>query len=151
MDNPITIVIFLIICALAGYALYVAGHAFVSGLREAKQKHDPHTAEARASTSSEEPDQQTRGHESSYEEAHYEAKHRHHVSARKPRPWYEVLETSADATLAEIKAAYRQKIALYHPDKVAGLGDELRALAEIHAKEINAAHVFACNLRREHE
>jgi DnaJ-class molecular chaperone len=61
--------------------------------------------------------------------------------------WYEVLEVNAGAELAQIKAAYRAKIALYHPDKVAGLGIELRQLAEIHAKEINAAYAFALTLR----
>jgi DnaJ-class molecular chaperone len=58
-----------------------------------------------------------------------------------------VLEVSASANIAQIKTAYRKKIALYHPDKVARLGSELRQLAEVRAKEINLAYALACKLR----
>jgi DnaJ-class molecular chaperone with C-terminal Zn finger domain len=46
----------------------------------------------------------------------------------------------ANASLEEIKLAYRRRIAEYHPDKTSGLGDELRALAEEKSKIINAAY-----------
>ena len=68
-------------------------------------------------------------------------------SKSRSKLWHEVLEVSPTASLHQIKAAYRAKIALYHPDKVAGLGEELRRLAEIHTKEINIAYAFACRLR----
>jgi hypothetical protein len=68
-------------------------------------------------------------------------------SASSSRSWYEVLNVDAGANFSEIKAAYRKKIALYHPDRVAGLGSELRQLAETHAKEINAGYALACKLR----
>jgi len=55
-------------------------------------------------------------------------------------PWYEVLRVPANASLEEIKLAYRRRIAEYHPDKTSGLGDELRALAEEKSKIINAAY-----------
>ncbi len=45
-----------------------------------------------------------------------------------------------DATQAEIKAAYQRLIRQYHPDRVADLGPEIRAVAERRAKEINAAY-----------
>ncbi len=44
------------------------------------------------------------------------------------------------ASAAEISIAYRNMAQLYHPDKVAGLGPELRALAEQKMKDINHAH-----------
>jgi curved DNA-binding protein CbpA len=61
----------------------------------------------------------------------------------KVKAWHEVLEVNADANLAEVKAAYREKIGLYHPDKVACLGHELRQLAEAHTRAINAAYHIA--------
>jgi hypothetical protein len=67
-------------------------------------------------------------------------------SASSSRSWYEVLDVDEGANFSEIKGAYRKKIALYHPDRVAGLGSELRQLAETHAKEINAAYALACKL-----
>ena len=56
------------------------------------------------------------------------------------RRWPEVLGVAPDASDDELRAAYRRKISEYHPDKVAGLGIELCALAERKAAEINAAY-----------
>ncbi len=56
------------------------------------------------------------------------------------RPAHEVLGVTPDATQAEIKAAYQRLIRQYHPDRVADLGPEIRAVAERRAKEINAAY-----------
>ena len=39
--------------------------------------------------------------------------------------------------------AYRARMSEYHPDKVASLGPDIRALAEQKAKEINAAYAEA--------
>ena len=36
--------------------------------------------------------------------------------------------------------AYKRRISEYHPDKVAQMGEEIRALAERRSKEINAAY-----------
>lgn len=62
-------------------------------------------------------------------------------------PWYEVLEVGSGASLEEIKLAYKRKIRMYHPDKVAGLAPEFMVVAEAKAKEINVAYQQACALR----
>jgi DnaJ-domain-containing protein 1 len=55
------------------------------------------------------------------------------------RPWHEVLEVSEWAPDEAVAAAYRAKAAQYHPDKVATMGPEIRALAALKMAEINAA------------
>ena len=57
-----------------------------------------------------------------------------------PLAWHEVLQVSASASQEEIHAAYKTLIRQYHPDKVASLGPELKALAEEKSKAINAAY-----------
>ena len=57
---------------------------------------------------------------------------------------YDLLGASRGASLEEIKAAWRRQMALYHPDKVATLGAELRVLAERKTKELNAAYERLC-------
>ena len=54
--------------------------------------------------------------------------------------WFDVLKVSRNASCEEIQAAYKSLIRQYHPDKVATLGEELKALAEEKSKEINAAY-----------
>jgi DnaJ-class molecular chaperone len=54
--------------------------------------------------------------------------------------WFEVLKVSRNASSEEIQAAYKSLIRQYHPDKVATLGAELKALAEEKSKEINRAY-----------
>ena len=56
------------------------------------------------------------------------------------RPWWFVLEVPRISTREEIARAYKRKIRDYHPDKVAQMGAEIRALAERRSKEINAAY-----------
>ena len=50
------------------------------------------------------------------------------------------------ATRAEISHAYKRRISEYHPDKVAHLGEEIRAVAERRSKEINVAYEEAMRL-----
>jgi DnaJ like chaperone protein len=57
-----------------------------------------------------------------------------------PPGWPAVLGVPADASYDDIRAAYRRLMSEYHPDKVAGLGVELRELASRKATEINAAY-----------
>jgi DnaJ-domain-containing protein 1 len=61
--------------------------------------------------------------------------------------WARVLELPADASLDEIREAYRRLMSQYHPDKVASLGRELRELAESKSKEISVAYQEALAAR----
>lgn len=63
------------------------------------------------------------------------------------KTWYEELKVSPTASVTEIQQAYKSLIRQYHPDKVATLGEELRALAEEKSKAINAAYQTALNER----
>jgi uncharacterized membrane protein YhaH (DUF805 family) len=61
--------------------------------------------------------------------------------------WYQVLQVSPNADNEVIKAAYKSLIAKYHPDRVAQLGDEIKAVAERRAREINQAYETAKRVR----
>ncbi len=62
--------------------------------------------------------------------------------------WFEVLGVQESASLEEIANTYKKKIRQYHPDKVESLGPELKKLAELKSKEINAAYNMAKKLKR---
>jgi uncharacterized membrane protein YkvA (DUF1232 family) len=51
-----------------------------------------------------------------------------------------ILGVAPDASQAQIKQAYKNLAAKYHPDKVHHLGDEFKNLAEKRFKEIQAAY-----------
>lgn len=53
---------------------------------------------------------------------------------------YKILELDTSATHDEIKAAYRDKIKKYHPDKFAYLGDDFKQIAEEKTRLLNAAY-----------
>lgn len=53
---------------------------------------------------------------------------------------HQVLGIDECATIEQIKAAYRVKAGLYHPDKASRLAPERRVMAEQKMKEINAAY-----------
>jgi hypothetical protein len=53
---------------------------------------------------------------------------------------YDILEVIPTASPETIHAAYRSLISRYHPDKVAGLGPELQAIANARTREINHAY-----------
>ncbi|MEO6264059.1 MAG: DnaJ domain-containing protein [Luteimonas sp.] len=61
---------------------------------------------------------------------------------------HRVLGLTEDATDAEVDLAYRRLITQYHPDKLAGVADELRRQAETRAREINAAYDRIQTLRK---
>jgi DnaJ-domain-containing protein 1 len=60
-----------------------------------------------------------------------------------PPHWTRVLELRPDASVEEIREAYRRLISQYHPDKVASLGRELQELAEAKSKDIALAYQAA--------
>jgi DnaJ-domain-containing protein 1 len=62
--------------------------------------------------------------------------------AEKRRHFGAVLGLQGRLTKADVRRRYRELLALYHPDKVAHLGPELRALAERKTKEINEAYTW---------
>ena len=53
---------------------------------------------------------------------------------------YQVLGVAPGASAEEIRRAYRELAAKYHPDKVEHLGEDFRKLAEQRFKEIQAAY-----------
>lgn len=53
---------------------------------------------------------------------------------------YQILGVSRNASLEDIKSAYRKLALKYHPDKVNHLGDEFKTLAEKRFKEIQEAY-----------
>ena len=65
-----------------------------------------------------------------------------------PRSWWEVLSVDRNATADQIKEAFRREISKYHPDRVEGLGVELRELAARKSKEVNHAYTIAKEQRR---
>jgi hypothetical protein len=72
-----------------------------------------------------------------------EGKEKRRPSGEKSAPWSLVLGVSDDASLEEIRSAYKKRISEYHPDKVAALGAEIREVAERRSKEINIAYSTA--------
>ncbi|WP_368623600.1 DnaJ family molecular chaperone [Paraburkholderia sp. BR13444] len=50
-----------------------------------------------------------------------------------------VLQLNRPFTTEQLRAAYRQRMSQYHPDKVNSLGPEFRELAESKSKAINQA------------
>lgn len=53
---------------------------------------------------------------------------------------YRILGLNLDASIEDIKTAYKQKMKDYHPDRVANLGEEIRELAAKKTTEINKAY-----------
>jgi len=100
------------------------------------------SSEEPASEASEPPGQhkgRDRGYDSSDSD---EAPHQQGASTPSPSPvrWFEVLEVNEGASDLQIAAAYKRKISQYHPDKVARMGIDIRRLAELKSKDINAAY-----------
>src|SRR5207247_6525194 len=56
------------------------------------------------------------------------------------KDYYQLLEIAPGATADEVKRAFRQQIARYHPDKVQHLGKEFQAMAADRAAELTEAY-----------
>ena len=56
------------------------------------------------------------------------------------KTYYELLQVPREASSAEIKQAFRQIIARYHPDKVQHLGAEFQELAQVRSAELTTAY-----------
>ena len=59
--------------------------------------------------------------------------------APRPKTPWEVLDVPENATEEDVQAAYRKKVAQYHPDRVAHLPSEFHELAHQKVLELNAA------------
>lgn len=66
-----------------------------------------------------------------------------------PPHWTEVLGIGIDASIEDVRSAYKREMSRYHPDKVASLGVELRELAERKSKQIGEAYRQAMAARGE--
>ena len=44
--------------------------------------------------------------------------------------WYKILGLTPDATDSEVKKAYRKMATKYHPDKLIGVSEDIKKLAE---------------------
>ena len=44
--------------------------------------------------------------------------------------WYEILGLTKDATDSDVKKAYRKMAVKYHPDKLIGVSEDIKNLAE---------------------
>lgn len=62
------------------------------------------------------------------------------TAAKSNKDPYKVLGITREATDSEVKSAYRRLALKYHPDKVEGLGDEVKRNAERQFREINEAY-----------
>ena len=62
-------------------------------------------------------------------------------------PWHEVLGVSPDATFDQIRKAYEEKSAEYHPDRVFSQGPEAREAAIRLTRRINDAYAEAVRAR----
>lgn len=59
--------------------------------------------------------------------------------------WYRVLHVERNSSPDEIKKSYRELMKFYHTDRVNGLDDKIKKIAEEQTKKINAAYAEAKN------
>ena len=54
--------------------------------------------------------------------------------------YYKLLEVEKTASQEDIKKAYRKMAMKYHPDRVEGMGEDVKRNAEAQFREINEAY-----------
>ncbi len=126
----------IIVCGLLGF---IVVNAVIDGRRakaEGQQKNDG-AKKANGDPENDEDAAQTR----------HDRQHRTEDKESPPRSWWEALNVDQDASPEQIKSAFRKEISKYHPDRVEGLGIELRELADRMAKDVNRAYTLAKQLR----
>ena len=64
------------------------------------------------------------------------------------KDYYKILGISSNATLNEIKIAYRTMALKYHPDKVSYLGEDFQKDANEKFQKVNEAYQAICKERR---
>ena len=124
----------IIVCGLLGFIVVNT----VIDLRRAKVEGQQKADDAKKKSN--------RAHED--EDAQQTRQHRKEEKENPPRSWWEILNVDKNASPEEIKSAFRKEISKYHPDRVDGLGLELRELADRKAKEVNRAYALAKEQRR---
>lgn len=60
---------------------------------------------------------------------------------------YSTLKIDSNSSIDEIKTAYKNRIKEYHPDKTAGLGEEVQKIAQLKTQELNEAYSILKKLR----
>lgn len=60
---------------------------------------------------------------------------------------YSILKIDSNSSVDEIKIAYKNRIKEYHPDKTAGLGEEIQKIAQLKTQELNEAYSILKKLR----
>ena len=69
------------------------------------------------------------------------------VSRKDPNAHYTILEINKSATDQEVKAAYRKMAKKYHPDKLTGLGEDVRKAAREKFLKVQEAYDAICRER----
>ena len=128
----------IIICGLIGFIIVNAMIDSRRAKAEGRQRADDSKKEGSRAKQDEEA-QQTRS---------SSGQHRKEEKGNTPRSWWEILNVDRNASPEQIKSAFRKEISKYHPDRVEGLGIELRELADQKAKEVNGAYTLAKGQRR---
>lgn len=127
----------IIVCGLLGFIVVNAVIDFRRAKIEGQQKAEDAKKESNRAKQDEEAEQ-TRS----------SRQHRKDEKENPPRSWWEILDVDRNASPEQIKSAFRKEISKYHPDRVEGLGIELRELADQKAKEVNRAYALAKEQRR---
>ena len=65
-----------------------------------------------------------------------------------PKQYYRVLDASEKDDLKTIKKKYRDKMKIYHPDKLSFLSLEEKKKGEEESKKINEAYDYICKIKK---